>query len=174
MKRRSFLFSIFSAVAAPFLPAQDKATLTTDKLNPAEVKEGKTESKDAFAAAEKKITTKGGPRATIYPFDVRIGGQLATIEGSLETAIFAKIAQPVSSDATIEVEGPAGMLIVNVFPVRPNGTVPQAAPIKVMMQQNGTRVRLDETMDKSLLTPGLYGANIVFMQTTSRVMFEVR
>ncbi len=171
MKRRSFLFSALSLLAAPFLPAQDKQDLT-QKLNTADLKEAvKAEPK---GATEKKIASQGGPRASIYPFDVRVGGQLAVVEGNRETALFAKIPQPVPADAAIEVDGPAGMLIVNVFPVRANGTVPQGAPVKALFLQSGTRLRLNETMDKSVLEPGLWGANVVFANTTSRVMFEVR
>ena len=39
---------------------------------------------------------------SIYPFQVKVGGQLAFIEGKPETAIFAKLKEPVSADAEIE------------------------------------------------------------------------
>lgn len=115
-------------------------------------------------------------RAPIYPFDVKIGGQLATVEGNPQSAIFAKVKNPVPADADLEVSGPAGMLIVNVFPVKPSGEVPPEASTqtKIIMAQDAAKTKLDATMDKSRLAPGLYGANVVFNGGTSRVMFTVR
>lgn len=115
-------------------------------------------------------------RADIYPFDVKLGGQTAVIEGDPQIAIFAKVKNPVAADAELEVTGDAGLLLVNVFPVKPNGEVPSEAQgaTKVIMVQSGTKTKLDATMDKSKLTPGLYGANIVFGGRTSRVMFTVK
>ena len=115
-----------------------------------------------------------GERPAIYPFDVKIGGQSATVSGDPETAIFAKIKDPVAADAELEVTGEPSMLIINVFPVKESGEVDSAAPVKILMVQSGTKVKLDETMDKSKLTPGLWGANVTFNNGTSRVMFTVK
>ncbi len=112
-------------------------------------------------------------RPTIYPFDVRVGGQLAVVEGNPDTAIFAKLKDPVPPDAEVEVEGQPGMLILNVFPVNPDGTVDSSAPVKAIFASGATKVRLSQTMDGSKLEPGLWGMNVVFASATSRVMFWV-
>ena len=115
-------------------------------------------------------------RSPIYPFDVKLGGQLARISGNPQTAIFAKIKDPVPANAELEVSGPAGLLIINIFPVKPSGVVPPeaAGATKILMVQSGTKTTLDATMDASTLAPGLYGANVVFNIGTSRVMFTVQ
>jgi len=114
-------------------------------------------------------------RPAIYPFDVKVGGQLAKVEGDPQTALVAKIADPVKADAKIEVVGEPAMVIINVFPANPDGTVEPAASgqAKVIMVQNGTETTLAETMDKSKLSPGVYLANVVYNQGTSRVLFTI-
>ncbi|OAI41928.1 hypothetical protein AYO41_01250 [Verrucomicrobia bacterium SCGC AG-212-E04] len=110
----------------------------------------------------------------IYPFQVKVGGQLAFIEGNPQTAIFAKLKEPVGADAEIEILGVPAMIIINVFKVNPDGSVTSSESPKIIMVQNGIKTRLDETMDKSKLPPGLYGMNIVYANVTSRVMFTVK
>jgi hypothetical protein len=114
-------------------------------------------------------------RSPIYPFDVKIDGQPATISGNPRTAIFAKIKDPVPANAELEVSGPAGRLIINIFPVKPNGVVPPeaAGATKILLVQSGTKTTLDATMDGSTLAPGLNGANVVFNNASARVMFKV-
>ena len=111
---------------------------------------------------------------SVYPFQVKVGGQLATIEGDPQTAIFAKVKDPVSPDAEIEILGVPGMIIINVFKANPDGSVTTSAPPKIIMVHNGTRARLSESLDKSTLPPGLYGMNVVYANVTSRVMFTVK
>lgn len=171
MNRRGFLFSTLSLLVPSFLRGDEKKDLSTERLNTNELQPSKSV---AAPPVDVRTTAKSAKRPTIYPFDVRIGGQLAVVDGNPDTAIFARIPMAVGRDALVEVDGAPGLLIINVFPVKTDGSVPQGAPIKVMMQQSANRLRLDETMDKSALEPGLWGANIVFQQTTSRVMFEVR
>lgn len=120
------------------------------------------------------VTIIAADRSPIYPFDVKIGGKLAAIEGDPEAAIFAKIKEPVAADAEIEVSADPGMLIVNVFPVKADGSVEETGAPKVLVAQGANKVKLTETMDKSRLEPGLYGANIVLGEATARVMFTVR
>ena len=105
---------------------------------------------------------------------MKVGGQTATVEGNPQTAVFAKVKNPVATDAEVEVSGEAGMLMINVFPAKPDGTVENAAATKVILVQSGTKAKLDATMDKSKLAPGLYGANIIFAGKTARVMFTVK
>ncbi len=111
---------------------------------------------------------------SIYPFQVKVGGQLAVVEGNPQTAIFAKLKEPVGPDAEIEILGVPAMIIINVFKVNADGSVTSSASPKIIMVQNGTKTRLDATMDKSTLPPGLYGMNIVYANVTSRVMFTVK
>ncbi len=120
--------------------------------------------------------TARAERSPIYPFDVKIGGQLAAISGDPQTAIFAKIKDPVRANAELEVSGPPRLLIVNIFPVKPSGVVPPEAAdaIKILVVQRGTKTTLDATLDGSKLAPGLYGANVVFKHRTARVMFTVK
>ena len=98
-------------------------------------------------------------RADVYPFDVKVGGQTATVEGNPQTTIFAKVKNPVAPDAELEVAGDAGMLLINVFPAKPDGSVDPAASAatKIIMVQSGTKAKLDATMDKSKLTPASTG-----------------
>lgn len=115
-----------------------------------------------------------GERPDIYPFDVKVGGQLAAMTGS--NRLFAHIAEPVPAEAELEVPGAEGMVIVNVFPSAPDGTVPDTAAgqTKVILIQQGGKAKLDATMDGTKLAPGLYGANVVSGGRTSRVQFTVR
>ncbi len=113
-------------------------------------------------------------RADFYPFDVKVDGQLATANKA--DVPFAQIAMPVSADAELEIPGVTGMIIVNIFPSKPDGTVPdeaQAQP-KIIVIQDGGKAKLTATMDQSRLTPGLYGANIVADGKTARVQFTVK
>ncbi len=114
-------------------------------------------------------------RAAIYPFDVKVGGQLARIEGQPEAAIFAKVAKAVGADAEVEVvvDGPAGNVIVNLFAVDENGSPKEGATPKIILADS-TKFTLAETMDKSKLAPGRYGMNVVIARMgTSRVLFEI-
>lgn len=111
-------------------------------------------------------------RPPIYPFDVSVGGQEAVY--SADFPIFAKIPKPVSPDAKVELKTEAEQIIVNLFPCAEDGTVPNGAPTKIIMVGSGTGFQLDQTMDKSKLTPGLYGMNIVLKSKgTGRVMFRI-
>ncbi|NNE90465.1 MAG: hypothetical protein HKN23_02360 [Verrucomicrobiales bacterium] len=116
-------------------------------------------------------------RSPIYPFDVKIGGGIAKLDGSIRSAIFARAAKPVKNDAVIEVVGtdPA-TIFVNVFPCNGKGEITRAAQAeaKVIMAPNATKFQLDQTMDKTKLGPGTYLMNIVIQaKGTSRVLFEV-
>jgi hypothetical protein len=114
-------------------------------------------------------------RPEFYPFDVKIAGQLATA-GNEAAEVFAKVAKPVSADAELEIVNAQGLVIVNLFPVNADGTVPETAPAqtKVLLIQEGGKTKLSETMDKSKLPAGLHGANIVYDGKTARVMFTVQ
>lgn len=108
---------------------------------------------------------------SILPFPVKIGGQSAKAANQ----IFATIEKPVAADAEVEVEGQPQMLILNVFKSSPKGDVDNSAQPAIIMVQNSGKVKLDATMDKSKLTPGVYLANIVDSNkgATARVLFTV-
>ncbi len=116
-------------------------------------------------------------RPIVYPFDVKVAGQLAVAnESNPDLTIFAKIKDPVSADAEVEVSGTGDMILINIFPVLETGEVPAEAAnqTKVIMKQSGKTMSLSETMDNSSLSPGLYGMNIGYGGKTSRVMFRVK
>lgn len=111
-------------------------------------------------------------RPDLYPFDVTIGGQKASmVDGNM---LFAVVEKPVKPDALLELEKKAPMLIINVFACQEDGSVMQAgAQPAILLVQNANAVKLNATMDKKPLTPGRYLANVVANSTTSRVVFVV-
>ena len=121
------------------------------------------------------LTAHAQERSPIYPYDVTVGGQ--AVEAPAGPAdIFATVPRPIAPDARVEVDTEGEQIIVNVFPIDEEG-----APLpgsqgrtKVIMVPEGTGFRLDATMDKSRLSPGRYGMNIVLQNKgTSRVRFVV-
>ena len=115
-------------------------------------------------------------RSPIYPFDVKIAGQQAELQGNTSTALFAKTPKPVRNDAVVELAGDPGLVIVNVFPCDEKGAISQknSSNPKVIMAQKAAKFQLDQTMDKSKLGPGFYLMNIVVQPLgTSRVVFEI-
>lgn len=107
----------------------------------------------------------------VLPFNVKVGGQDA-VAGTEK--IFAKIAEAVAADAELEVDSKADMIIVNVFPCDAKGQVKTGAAAKIIMLQKTNKIKLDQTMDKTKLTPGNYVMNIVAGGKTARVMFKVK
>ncbi len=164
MKIPLLSFLIISAAIASTVSAQNVAKTNSDPV--AEQAKAKPPDYGELIAAKKV--------SPIYPFQVKVGGQLAFIDGNPQSAIFAKLKESVSADAEIEVLGVPAMVIINVFKVNPNGSVTSTESPKIIMVQHGTKTRLDDTMDKSKLPPGLYGMNIVYANVTSRVMFTVK
>ncbi len=114
-------------------------------------------------------------RSPIYPFDVKVAGQMAGIEGNPNAAVFAKIAEPVGADAKVEVvlEPRPASVIVNIFAVDENGS-PKDGEVPKVIVATGPEFTLADTMDKTKLAPGVYGMNVVVGSAgTSRVWFEV-
>jgi hypothetical protein len=114
-------------------------------------------------------------RAAIYPFDVKIAGHLAKIEGNPDAAIFARLATPVAADAAVEVvvEPKPASVIVNIFAVDKDGSPKDGAAPKIIIA-TGPEFTLADTMDQSKLAPGIYGMNVVVGSAgTSRIWFEV-
>jgi hypothetical protein len=117
-------------------------------------------------------------RSPVYPFDVKVGGHLAAIEEvDPELAKFAKVKEPVAADAYIEVTGEGDSIIINIFPIEANESVPSDVATRtkiIFVKDAGKIVKLSQTLDGSVLEPGLYGMNIVYGGNTSRVTFEVK
>ena len=110
--------------------------------------------------------------SAIYPFDVEIGGQKAKLE--TPSAIFARIQNPVASDAVIKADVETQMVIINAFPCDESGTaLPGAAPAIILIQ-GGNKAPLSKTMDGKKLKPGTYVANIMANRKTARVFFRVK
>jgi len=117
-------------------------------------------------------------RSPIYPFDVTTGDEAASLEGSVHTAIFARLKNPVTKDAVVKlgIKEPT-MIITNVFRSDAKGVMTQKdqANAKIIMVQSGTEFSLDKAMDGKPLEPGTYAMNIVVRELgTSRVLFEVK
>ena len=171
-------FLVFTAVVGGALAVAPIPMASSQNISPGEAKAvsaaGPAEPATAATPPDygELIAAKKVP--SIYPFQVKVGGQLAAIEDNPRTAIFAKLKEPVSPNAEIEVLGVPAMIIINVFKVNPDGSVTSSASPKIIMVQNGTKTRLDDTMDKSTLAPGLYGMNVVYANVTSRIMFTVK
>lgn len=123
----------------------------------------------SLSAQENALENK---RPLLYPFDVTIGGQKATMqEGNI---LFAVIEKPVKADALLEIEKVSPLLIINAFAVNEKGEVmlPGQQPAAIFAQ-NVKSTKLNATMDKKPLKPGRYLANVVAHGGTSRVVFVV-
>jgi hypothetical protein len=107
----------------------------------------------------------------LYPFEVTLGGQKAAVKNHDD--IFAVVAEPVAGNATLTIVEKSPMLIVNAFPCKEDGTVLMDRPAAVIFASDANEVKLDQTMDKQKLAPGMYLMNVVAHQKTSRVVFTV-
>jgi hypothetical protein len=110
-------------------------------------------------------------RPDLYPFDVTIGGTKAVMKEGNE--IFAQVDKPVAPDAVLALEKEVPMLIINAFPCKEDGSVEEAQPAAIIFANNVKEVKLDATMDKKKLAPGMYLANVVAESKTSRIVFVV-
>lgn len=113
-----------------------------------------------------------GGRSPIYPFDVRVAGQLARLDS--EYAVFARLSSPVRPTSEVAVDTHPGTLIINAFPSNEAGDAVDTSQSAVVLAQDATRARLDQTMDGQRLSSGSYMLNIVAGGQTSRVLIEVR
>jgi hypothetical protein len=105
------------------------------------------------------------------PFGVKVGGQDARIVGSKD--VFARIADPVPANASVEVALKTDQVIINAFPVDDKGNAVQGAKPAVVIIK-GNKGSLDQTMDKKKLARGTYVMNVVANSATSRVWFVVK
>lgn len=113
-------------------------------------------------------------RPPVYPYDVKVGGELAKTEG--ETPLFARASKAVKNDALIELGAGPGMVIANVFRCDQSGQIApadEAQPGVIVVNQT-TEFRLNQMKNKAALTPGFYLMKVVvFGNGTSQVLFEI-
>ncbi len=110
-------------------------------------------------------------RSSVYPFDITLGGVKAEMKDGND--LFAEVSKPVAADAVLALEKEVPMLIVNAFPCKEDGTVEESQAAAVIFAQNVSEVKLDATIDKKKLPPGIYLANVVAEGKTSRIVFQV-
>ena len=110
-------------------------------------------------------------RPLFLPFAVTVGGQKAEMKA--DNDLFAVLEKPIKADATLALEKPVPMLIINAFPCKEDGSVEQTAPAAIIFAQNTASTPMNATMDKKPLPPGTYLMNIVANQATARVVFTV-
>jgi len=103
------------------------------------------------------------------PFPVSVGGQAAK-----DGTPFAKIENPVATDAELAVESQSGMIIVNVNMVNAkNEPVPGSTPAVILLQGK-TKTNLDKTMDGKKLAPGNYIMSVVSEGKTASILFTIK
>ncbi len=100
--------------------------------------------------------------------------QIAGMPLDTKTEIFSKLSTPVAADAVVQVPGKQEQIIVNVFPADENGTVKSGVKPEVIMAANTDNFKLNKTMSKGKLSPGIYLMNIVYGGQTERVLFTVK
>ncbi|MGK0189115.1 MAG: hypothetical protein ACI9R3_004932 [Verrucomicrobiales bacterium] len=127
-----------------------------------------------FALAVGGAMGQDAERPTIYPWDVKVGGVLAKIEG--EPPIFARAPKAVKNDALVELESGPGMVIAKVFRCDKSGEIApadEAQPGMILANQT-SKFQLNQMKNKEALKPGFYIMSIVvFGKGSSRVLFEV-
>ena len=103
------------------------------------------------------------------PFPVSLGGQTAK-----DGTPFAKIEDPVASDAELAVESKSDMIIVNVNRVTAkNEPVPGSTP-EVILLQGKTKTNIDKTMDGKKLSAGNYIMSVVSEGKTASILFTIK
>jgi len=107
----------------------------------------------------------------LYPFEVTVAGEAAKMKNKGD--LFAVLDKPVKSDALLTIKEKSALLIVNAHRCNPDGSVPNGGHTHAMFAQNTNEVKMDATLDKKKLEPGLYLMNVVAHSKTSRVVFKV-
>jgi hypothetical protein len=104
------------------------------------------------------------------PFPVSLGGQAATYKAGEP---FAKVANPVKSDAAIEVSAKADMIIINVNKVNEKGEPEVGGQPAVILLQGANKGALDKSMDKRKFAAGNYLLSVVAEGKTASIQFKV-
>ena len=139
-----------------------QAPASTEPTKPIEQKSDTEKPQESTAKGE----------FTFLPFGVRVGGQQAVAEN--KDAAFARIEKPVSADAEVELATEKGMVIINAFPADDKGNPVEGGQPSVIMTQDDSKLKLNNTMDNKPLAPGKYIMNIVAFGKTARVLFDVK
>jgi hypothetical protein len=107
------------------------------------------------------------------PFGVTIGGNAATVKPPLDQ--FGTLPGPVPADAPFSVDATADSIIINAFPCDANGNVASDVQPVVILLQNATSGRLNNTIDGKPMTPGRYMMNVTAgQQGTARLVIEIQ
>lgn len=104
------------------------------------------------------------------PFPVSVGGNAAAYKAGEP---FAKIDKAVKSDAAIEVDSKAAMIIINVTKADDKGQPESGATPAVILLQNTNKGTLAGTMDKKALAAGHYLMSVVADGKTASVLITV-
>ena len=104
------------------------------------------------------------------PFPVSLGGQAATYKAGEP---FARIANPVKSDAAIEVTAKADMIIINVNKTNEKGEPESGGQAAVISAQGTNKGALDKSMDKRKFAPGDYLLSVVAEGKTASILFKI-
>lgn len=105
------------------------------------------------------------------PFGITLGGKPAAHK---KGEPFAKIADAVAADATIEIATKAELIIINVSKAKVDGTPDSAAAPAIILLQGTTKGALDKTMDKKKLAAGNYYLSVVADGKTASIQFTVK
>ncbi len=108
---------------------------------------------------------------TPLPFPVKVAGQTATYK---KGEPFAKLDQPVASNADLQVEAKAEMIIVNVGKLNAQNEPDPARQPAVILLQGTNKSALDKTMDGKKLEPGNYLLSISAGERTATIKFTVK
>lgn len=106
------------------------------------------------------------------PFGVKLGGQEAIPSG-----VVGKIAEPVANDADLELAVETkDTVFVNFFVSDANGNVTNAnsSAVEIIMVNAANKFKINQTMSKNSLKAGIYLANIMANNQTSRIVFTVK
>ena len=103
------------------------------------------------------------------PFPVSVGGQAAK-----DGTPFAKIENPVATDAELSVQSKDGMIIVNVHAVNAKNEPVAGSTPAVILLQGKTKTNLDKTMDEKKLAAGNYIISIVSEGKTASILVTIK
>jgi hypothetical protein len=103
------------------------------------------------------------------PFTVSVGGQAAK-----DGTPFAKLADPVAANATIEIGAKADMIIINVHKTKADGTPDEKTVPAVILLQGTTKGTLEQTMDKKKIPAGNYLISVSAGEKTATIQCTIQ
>jgi hypothetical protein len=108
---------------------------------------------------------------TSLPFSVKFGGQAATYK---KGEAFAKVEQPVATNAELSVETKDSTVIVNAVKASAKGEPVAGAQPAVILLQNTSKTTLDKTLDGKKLDPGTYLFSVVAGGQTASIIVTLK